>query len=148
MEENLLTKNMHWGSYSARTFKQKLAQILYIPHAPEERQMLLTVPQCCWYHLSKKAHQSYSDGPPATWHACYVLLLPGILCGFNHWHLSYLLYRFNLFIAWIVLYQENVANKTSFLSDATRILCVGFLPCCRCKHLKRKYKAMPTHASR
>lgn len=37
MEENLLTKNIHQGSSSARPFKKKLAQICCIPHTPKER---------------------------------------------------------------------------------------------------------------
>lgn len=74
MQENLLTKDTPWGSYSARRFKQKLAQILCIPPAPEEREMLLTVPQCCWCHLSKKTRLNDSDGPPATHAMCFFYL--------------------------------------------------------------------------
>lgn len=37
MEENLLTKNLHQGSSSARPFEKKLAQIRCILHTPKER---------------------------------------------------------------------------------------------------------------
>lgn len=49
-----------------------------------------------------------------------------MLCGFSHWRLSYLLSRFNLLVTQVVLYQENVANKTSFLFNATTIPFGGF----------------------
>lgn len=146
MQENLLTKDTPWGSCSARRFKQQLAQILCIPRAPEERDAP--------HGSSVLLMPSIQKGPSellrwTTCHACYVLLLPRMLCGFNHLHLNFLLYRFNQFVTCVVLYQENVANKISFLSDATRISCLRFFfPFCKYKHLKRKYKAKPMIASR
>lgn len=110
-------------------------------------EMLLTVPQCCWCHLSKKAHPNYSDGPPATHATCFFYLecfVGSIICTWT----SCFTDSTSLLLALFCIRKMSLIKFHFCLMQPESHVYDFFFPFCKYKHLKRKYKAEPMIASR